>query len=153
HHLVEIKRIKELTLPVFPSTHHAPLPQMSALKERNHGSRVVSIGVLQHNRRQSGHTPESAETTRMTKRDMRCGLFPFDARLLDDRPPFLDLGLLKGALRLRRLLLARDNPHSKIGEPCTHGRIGRAATAAALSLSITSRGVCLGAQNACQPDV
>src|SRR5262245_5871958 len=49
HHLVEIKRIKELTLPVLPSTHHKPLPQMSVSKERNHGSRVVSIGVLQHN--------------------------------------------------------------------------------------------------------
>ncbi len=26
HHLVEIKRIEELTLSVFPPTHHAPLP-------------------------------------------------------------------------------------------------------------------------------
>jgi hypothetical protein len=28
HHLVEIKRIEELTLSVFPPTHHAPLPTM-----------------------------------------------------------------------------------------------------------------------------
>src|SRR6516164_1299351 len=29
HHLVQIKRIKELTLPAFPPTHHAPLPRES----------------------------------------------------------------------------------------------------------------------------
>src|SRR5262249_31881492 len=67
HHLVEIKRIKELTLPVFPSTHHAPLPQMSALKERNHGSRVVSIGVLQHNRENSGHDLTARECRLVTR--------------------------------------------------------------------------------------
>jgi len=30
HHLVEIKRIKELALTVLPPTHHAPLPLMPA---------------------------------------------------------------------------------------------------------------------------
>ena len=29
HHLVEIKRIKELALSAFPPTHHEPLPPMS----------------------------------------------------------------------------------------------------------------------------
>src|SRR6516164_9435104 len=29
HHLVQIKRIKELTLPAFPPTHHEPLPRES----------------------------------------------------------------------------------------------------------------------------
>ena len=29
HHLVQIKRIKELTLSAFPPTHHEPLPQES----------------------------------------------------------------------------------------------------------------------------
>ena len=35
--------------------------------------------------------------------------FGLDTRSLDDRPPFLDLGLLKGAQRFRRALLARVN--------------------------------------------
>ena len=50
-HLVQIKRIKELTLSVLPPTHHAPLPPMTLSNQRNHGSRVVSTRVLQHNPR------------------------------------------------------------------------------------------------------
>jgi hypothetical protein len=42
---------------------------------------------------------------------------------LDQRPPFLDLGLLQCAERLRRLLLARENPISR--EALSHGRIGQ----------------------------
>ena len=53
-HLVEIKRIEKLSLSIFPPPHHAPLPLMPSLHQRNHGSRVVSTGVLQHNRGQSG---------------------------------------------------------------------------------------------------
>ena len=55
HHLVEIKRLEELTLSVLPPTHHAPLPPMPASSQRNHGSRVVSTGVLQQNRFKNRH--------------------------------------------------------------------------------------------------
>src|ERR1700754_2603249 len=47
NHLVEIKRIEKLALIIFPPTHHARLPLMP-IHQRNHGSRVVSTGVLQH---------------------------------------------------------------------------------------------------------
>src|SRR5664279_8492 len=55
HHLIQIKGIKELALSVFPSTHHVPSPMMPASTERNHCSSINSIGVLQHNRSNSGH--------------------------------------------------------------------------------------------------
>jgi hypothetical protein len=56
NHLVEIKGIKELALSVFPPSHHATLPPMidSSIK-RNHGSSIVSMGVLQHNPNKTGH--------------------------------------------------------------------------------------------------
>jgi hypothetical protein len=53
-YLVEIKRIQKLDLTILPPTHYASLPLMSLSNQRNHGSRVVSIGVLQHNRGYSG---------------------------------------------------------------------------------------------------
>jgi hypothetical protein len=49
HYLVEIKGIKKLALSAFPPTHHEPLPPMPVSIQRNHRSRVVSMGVLQHN--------------------------------------------------------------------------------------------------------
>jgi len=50
--------------------------------------------------------------------------FRLDAKLLDERPPFLDLGLLECAERLRRLLLAQENLIPDIGKPSWHRRIG-----------------------------
>jgi hypothetical protein len=47
-----------------------------------------------------------------------------DAGRLDDRPPFLKLGLLKRAQCLGRTLLTRINLHPQISEPLAHGRIG-----------------------------
>ena len=47
-----------------------------------------------------------------------------DPKLPDERPPFLDLGLLHCAERLRRLLLARENLIPDIGKPRWHRRIG-----------------------------
>ena len=38
HDLVEIKRIKELTLSTFSPTHHEPLPSMPVAIQRNHRS-------------------------------------------------------------------------------------------------------------------
>src|ERR1700761_7571182 len=54
NHLVEIKRIEKLALIIFPPTHHARLPLMP-IHQRNHGSRVVSTGVLQHYLPESRH--------------------------------------------------------------------------------------------------
>src|SRR5262249_46975867 len=49
---------------------------------------------------------------------------PFDVRGLDDRPPFLGIGLLQCVERLRCLLLARKNFHPKLDEPRAHSLIG-----------------------------
>ena len=51
-------------------------------------------------------------------------LFSLDVRGLEDRPPLLDLGLLKGAERIGRLLFARENLVSEISELSTYGWIG-----------------------------
>src|SRR5260221_8235391 len=53
--------------------------------------------------------------------------FGFDPGFLDDRPPLLDLGLLKGAERIRRLLAARHDLLPEVGEPLAHGRVGQRA--------------------------
>ena len=50
--------------------------------------------------------------------------FRIDSRSLDDGPPFLDLGLLQGAERLRALLLARRNVEAEIGHPAAHALAG-----------------------------
>src|SRR5262249_11925862 len=44
---------------------------------------------------------------------------------LDDRPPLIDLGFMKGAKSLRRLLIQRCNFLPQIGEPLTHCRVGQ----------------------------
>jgi hypothetical protein len=48
-----------------------------------------------------------------------------DVRRLDDRPPLLDLGALKRAERLRRLLITGENLLSDIGKLSSHARIGQ----------------------------
>src|SRR5262245_51493081 len=50
-----------------------------------------------------------------------------DAGGLDPRPPLLDLGLVEGGERTRRLLLAREKLVSETGESRTHRRIGEAS--------------------------
>src|SRR5262249_59593263 len=52
-------------------------------------------------------------------------LSPLDVRRLEDRPPFLDLGLLLGGERFGRLLLARWNILALIGESLPHGCVGQ----------------------------
>jgi hypothetical protein len=49
HHLIEIKGIKELTLSISSTPHHASLPPINHSIERNHGSQIASMGVLQQN--------------------------------------------------------------------------------------------------------
>src|SRR5215510_6433955 len=60
YYLVEIKRIQKLDLPILPPTHHVQLPTMSVSNRRNHGSRVVSTRVLQHNHVAIGYMADMA---------------------------------------------------------------------------------------------
>src|SRR5262245_58253020 len=68
----------------------------------------------------------------------RCGGVPFggpgwrrrkllclDARRLDDRPPFLDLGLVEGSQPLRHLLVAWHNLITQVYKPLAGRRIGQ----------------------------
>ena len=48
NHRRKIKRIKELTLPVFLPPHHRSIPVSLKPNKGNHASAVSSIGVLQH---------------------------------------------------------------------------------------------------------
>jgi hypothetical protein len=50
HHLVEIERVKELTLSALSPPHHQPLPANRSADPRNQGSTAVSTRVLQHYR-------------------------------------------------------------------------------------------------------
>src|SRR2546428_2939433 len=76
--------------------------------------------------------PETyAETRRSAKRPLgriarsESVSFRLNVRRLDDRPPLLDLGLVEGAERFRRLLLGRENLLTKLGEPRPYRRIGQ----------------------------
>src|SRR5688572_2775509 len=48
------------------------------------------------------------------------GSLHLDSCRLDDRPPLLDLGLVVSAMRLRRLLVAREDALAEIGELRPH---------------------------------
>jgi hypothetical protein len=54
-------------------------------------------------------------------------LLRFDARSLEDRPPFFDLGLLLGGERFGRLLLARWNVLTLIGKSLPYGWVGQSS--------------------------
>src|SRR5262249_57520279 len=47
-----------------------------------------------------------------------------DAGVLDDRPPFVDLGLLEFGESVRRLQLARRDIEAKLGKALAHRFIG-----------------------------
>src|SRR5262245_66490922 len=51
----------------------------------------------------------------------RADSLALDTRLADDRPPLVDLGLVEGGERLRRLLRARKDVLAEIGEALAHG--------------------------------
>src|SRR5262249_10318841 len=57
--------IKELTLSISSTPHHATLPPINHSIERNHGSQIVSMRVLQQNRRQTGRKADITKPTRM----------------------------------------------------------------------------------------
>src|SRR5262249_36222641 len=63
------------------------------------------------------------------------GLLRFDAGLLDDRPPFLDLGLLIGTKCLRRLPLALRNFKALLDEALTYSRIAQRAHGRGIELA------------------
>src|SRR5262245_49444950 len=54
----------------------------------------------------------------------RVGSLALDVGRLDDRPPLLDFGLVKGGEPVRRLLLARGDVETELGEARAHRRIG-----------------------------
>ena len=73
-------------------------------------------------------------------------LFTANARRLDDRPPFVHLGLLKRGKTFRRLLIARRDVEAELREArfCTAGSAS-ACTVAALSLAMHVAPACLSA--------
>ena len=52
-------------------------------------------------------------------------LFRLDVGRLNDRPPFLELGLVQDGKRLGCLLVRREYLLAETGEARTHGRIGQ----------------------------
>src|SRR5262245_53128259 len=62
---------------------------------------------------------------RFLKYRQRSDSFRLDVRRLDDRPPFLNLGLLISTQRLRRLLLARRDFEPLVGEGLMYGWIAQ----------------------------
>src|SRR5262249_41991583 len=63
------------------------------------------------------------------------GLLRFDAGLLDDWPPFLDLGLLIGIKRLRRLPLAVGNFKALLGGALLYSRTAHRAHGRGIELA------------------
>ena len=86
-----------------------------------------------------GKTSVASAFARSSRRDMlnlslsgqdpnrttgRRGSLGLDPSRLNDRPPFLDLGLLERAERLGRLLVTGEDFFAQVSEPCTHARVG-----------------------------
>src|SRR5262249_3217294 len=67
----------------------------------------------------------SPSTARRRQRVMKRLSFAPDIGCLNNRPPFVDLGLVEFAERLRGLLIARENRLTEIGELRADGRIGQ----------------------------
>src|SRR5262249_33923660 len=60
--------------------------------------------------------------------------FRLDVGRLDNRPPLLDLGTLKRRKLFRRLLFARRDVQSEIGEPTDDGRVRERADRRSIEL-------------------
>src|SRR6516165_11840798 len=63
--------------------------------------------------------PSIAPATKTSERS----LAHLDAGRLDDRPPLVDLGLVVGFQRRRRLLVGREDDEAERFEPAAHGRV------------------------------
>src|SRR5262245_38430562 len=86
--------------------------------------------------------------------DASCGcLFSLNAGRFDDRPPFVDLGLVEGVKRFRSLLVPREYLLADVGEPLAYRRLGERSTTAALSFATISFGVPLGTHSPCQNEM
>src|SRR3954471_21810876 len=71
----------------------------------------------------SSDAPPARRALRMIRSTRRS--FGLDVGALDDRPPFLDLGLVEGGEPVGALLLRRRDLLPQIGEPLAHGRISQ----------------------------
>src|SRR5262249_50925965 len=62
----------------------------------------------------------------IARRALECPVqsFRLNIRCLNDRPPFLDLGLVEGGEALRGLLLARGDVQAKLTKTSAPARIG-----------------------------
>src|SRR5262249_60894028 len=60
--------------------------------------------------------------------------FRLDAGRLDDRPPFLGLGLVEGMKRFRGLLVACEYLLTDVGKPLAYRRVGERCTHRAVEL-------------------
>jgi hypothetical protein len=63
--------------------------------------------------------------------------FSLDVGGLDNRPPFLDLGRLKGGQRLGRQLIAREKLVAQTRESRTHRRIGERVDNSSIELPMS----------------
>src|SRR5215467_2638315 len=92
------------------------------------GSAAAAAARCRNRRRGSFMRPFLPNTS--TRRSFR-----LDVRRLDDRPPFFDLGVVKGGEPLRGLLLARSNIEAEISKAPAHGRIGESLHHGAVELA------------------
>ena len=83
--------------------------------------RIRCKGAFGASMKRGAHRYPNEAALCMSHRTLLCR----DPGRLNDRPPLLDLGLVVGAERLRRLLITWENLLSKISEPRTHKRIGQ----------------------------
>src|SRR5258708_39405836 len=93
---------------------------------------VTTDGSLSPDSCRPGPMPVTAESGHKRTREAEelwcpesASSFRPDPQLLDERPPFLGIGLHQRAERLRCLPLARDNVHAEIGDPRSRRRIGQ----------------------------
>src|SRR5258706_4353588 len=86
-----------------------------------------SISVVQPIQPSTVAQPATSTAAAMTIRRfiaLSSGLFHLDVGGLDDRRPFLDLGLVESRKPFRRLLLARGDVEPEVREARAHERIG-----------------------------
>jgi hypothetical protein len=67
HHLGKIEDVEELPLSRFLSSLHRSIPVVTNPTKRNCGISGSSIGVLQHNQRESGHDADWLSLPSLTR--------------------------------------------------------------------------------------
>src|SRR5262249_13391011 len=100
----------------------APSPDLIFNKSaRSRRPRNVRYAPIATKFGQCGETSFSAKARHHRLWTASLGL---DVRRLDDRPPLLDLCLLKSAKRFRRLLVTQRNFLTEVGKLLAHCRVG-----------------------------